>query len=123
AGILPGIMLTILFSMYVVFVSWRSNKESEVETPSFTFKEKTASLIKVIPIVILIFVVIGGIYTGIMTPTESAGVGAVVAILIALAYRQLTWKKLWDALVNTAKTSSMLVIILISAMLFSYLLS
>lgn len=123
AGILPGIMLTILFSIYVVFGSWRFNKHREVKTKTFTFREKMTSLIKVLPIVILIIVVIGGIYTGIMTPTESAGMGAVVSMIIAFMYRQLTWKNLWGALVNTAKTSSMLVIILISAMLFSYLLS
>src|SRR5699024_2979582 len=55
--------------------------------------------------------------------SESAGVGATVSILIALVYRKLTWKKLWEALVNTTKTSAMLIIILISAMLFSYFLS
>jgi len=59
--------------------------------------------------------VLGGLYGGIATPTEAAGVGASVSLLIALAYRTLTWRGFWDACLGTVRTTSMIFLILISA--------
>jgi C4-dicarboxylate transporter, DctM subunit len=67
------------------------------------------------PFVILIVAVLGGIYGGVATPTEASGVGAAVALLIALGYRSLTWQGLRDAALGTVRTTSMIFLVLISA--------
>ena len=68
---------------------------------------------------ILILGVLGSIFAGVATPTEAAGVGAVLAFLMTLAYRRFTWNGLYVSVVNTAKTSSMVIIILVGAACFS----
>lgn len=123
SGIIPGITLAILFALYVVFISMKNKDKMEVEDDSKSWREKLVSTFLVIPILTLIVIVIGGIYLGVMTPTESAGVGVIVSLILSLFYRRLTWTKLVTALRNTAKSSSMILLILIAAMLFSHLMS
>lgn len=125
AGVLPGIALTVMFSIYVVIKAMINNRKIEHAVPrqTYTLGDKLLSTLRVTPIIILIIAVIGSIYTGVATPTESAGFGVVISMLIALLYGKLSFKNLWTALYNTAKTTSMIMLILINAMLFSYLLS
>ena len=72
-----------------------------------------------VPPVILVVGVLGSIFAGIATPTEAAGVGAVIAFIMTLAYGKFTWSGLKTAVVNTAKTTSMVIIILVGAACFS----
>ena len=66
----------------------------------------TGSLINLIPPVILIVGVLGSIFTGWATPTEAAGVGALFSLILAIFYKQFSWKMLYDSLIDTAKTSA-----------------
>ena len=73
----------------------------------------------VMSVIALFVVVMGGIYGGVFTPTEAAGIGAAGAFVFALARRSLTWRSLFSVLVESARTSAMLFVILIGAMMFA----
>lgn len=118
AGILPGILITILCCICVAVMVRRSGMEmAEIESGSALQSIKLS-----LPVVALIVIVIGSIYAGIATPTEAAGVGAVGAILIAGIQGRLTFANMKTALLASAQTSAMLLFVLIGAMLFGYLL-
>jgi tripartite ATP-independent transporter DctM subunit len=72
-----------------------------------------------VPPLILIAGVLGSIFAGIATPTEAAAVGAVLAFIMTVAYGKFTWKGLTQAVVNTAKTTSMVIVILVGASCFA----
>jgi tripartite ATP-independent transporter DctM subunit len=79
--------------------------------------------LKLLPIVALIVVVLGGIYGGIFTPTESAAAGALGALLIAIARRKLTWKVLWSTLVETGYVTVSVLFLLLAARIFGQMLA
>ena len=73
--------------------------------------------------IILMLIVLGGIYVGVFTPTEAGGIGAFGALVLGLAMRRLTWRRFGNALFNTIKTSGMIFILIIGAMIFSSMLA
>lgn len=129
AGIVPGLMITILFSLWIVSSSWmRMRRDPEIaalqeEIPRASWRERILALRQMLPVILLVVLVIGSIYAGIATPTEAAGVGAVGAFVLAAFYRRLTWANAWSAIRNATKTTVMLMFIVIGAMLFGYVLS
>jgi tripartite ATP-independent transporter DctM subunit len=93
-----------------------------------SFKERLVSIKDTWGVLALFILVIGGIYKGIFTPTEAAGVGALGAFLfalgkIALGEKQLTWRNLVDSLIDTGKTTAMVFVILIGANILGYFLA
>lgn len=123
AGILPGIMLAILLASYVVVAAWRNPGLAPRYSEQITWRQRFRALSRVWPVVLLSGVVLLTIYTGIATPTEASGIGATGAMLAALAYRQLTPRRLMEAVLHTVRVSSMLLFIVFGAVAFSYLLS
>ena len=119
AGILPGVLITILMCVLASIQLGRHDFNDAGLAPRGSM---ASSLMLTLPVVILIIIVIGSIYAGIATPTEAAGVGAVGAFLIAGIQGRLTWARVWQAFTSTAQTSAMLLFVLIGAMLFGYLL-
>jgi tripartite ATP-independent transporter DctM subunit len=79
----------------------------------FTMREKVFSLTKVLPVFLTFIVVIGGIYGGIFTPTEAAGIGVLALLIISLAMRRLNWSNFKDSLLKSMHTSAMIFIIII----------
>jgi tripartite ATP-independent transporter DctM subunit len=122
AGILPGLVLSGLF-MICIIVMCLLNPNIAPPAPKTTLKEKIKSLSGTIEMLLLFFLVIGGLMLGWFTPTEAAGIGAAGAILISLVTRNLTWEKFKKALLGTTKTSSMVLLIIACAMIFSHFLS
>jgi tripartite ATP-independent transporter DctM subunit len=118
AGLIPGIIATILLCLAVKYITWRDPASGPPAEPH-SWAERWASLRYVWPVIVLFVLVIGGIYIGAFTATEGAGIGAGGAFLFALARRALTWKILLDVLVESARTTSMLFMILIGALLFA----
>jgi C4-dicarboxylate transporter, DctM subunit len=118
AGIVPGIVATVLLCGAVQWIAWRDPAAGPPAEPH-SWAERLASLKHVWPVIVLFVLVIGGIYAGAFTATEGAGIGAGGAFLFALARRALTWKTLLDVLVESARTTSMLFMILIGALLFA----
>jgi len=111
AGIFPGLLLAFLFiSSIYALCRWKPNLGPR--GPVTSFKQKLASLTGVIDSVILFCVVMGGILVGWFTPTEAGGIGAGGALLIALGRRQITWQGFKAALLDTMKTSCMVMVLL-----------
>ena len=118
AGFIPG-MIGILFYLGAVqFVVWR-NPAAGPRGDRLNWPERMIALRGVWGTLILFGVVMGGIYGGVFTPTEAAGIGAGGALLIALSRRALTWRTLFDTLAETARTSATLFTVLIGALIFS----
>ncbi len=118
AGILPG-LLGVLLYMAAVTITVSINPEKGQAAKRSNWQERLAALYQVWDITLLFIVVMGGIYGGIFTPTEAAGIGAMGAFLISFARRKLTFKKLITTLVSSAKTTAMLFFLVIGAVLFS----
>lgn len=124
AAIVPGLLLSLGYIIYVMVVchihpEW-GPAMSEEELAAMPLKQRiTGSLVNLIPPLILIFGVLGSIFTGIATPTEAAGVGALFALVLAIFYKQFSWKMLMESVLDTAKTSAMVFIILFGAAAFT----
>lgn len=118
AGILPGILLTLLFIATVVWITARNPKLAP-PGPAADAGARRHSLIRAAPMLGIIAGTIGGIYLGIFTPVEASGIGAFLACLVALARRALDWKRIEEVLLATVRTSAMCFLILIGAHVFS----
>lgn len=118
AGFIPGILGILLYLAAVRYVVWR-NPEAGPRGEKLDWPERLQALRGVWGVLTLFFVVMGGIYIGIFTPTEAAGVGAGGAFIIALLKRSLTPGSLFLALSDTGRTTAMLFSVLIGALIFS----
>src|ERR1700675_3765409 len=108
AGVLPGILGAILLCLAIVCTTWR-HPDWGPPGPRPPWRGRGAALRDVWAVAVLFLFVMGGIYGGLFTATEGAGMGAVGALVFALARRALTWRPLYDALLESARTTSMLV--------------
>ena len=118
AGIVPGV-LGILLYIFAVAASVRINPDAGPPAERVAWPERLQSLRGVWGVIVLFFIVIGGIYGGIFTPTEAAGIGASGAFFFALLRRRLSWLLLYDVLVDSVRTTSMIFVVLIGALIFS----
>lgn len=122
AGIIPGILLALILSVAVALaVMIRPSLAPRAQ--AVTWKERFASLSRVWAFLLLVISILGTIYAGIATPTESAAIGATFAILIALAYRRLTIPALQGALIRTVGVTAMIMFLVIGGNVLAFLLS
>lgn len=119
AGVVPGVMLIGLFMAYVAFRAWLNPALAPRETVSLGWAETLRRTRLLIPVVVLIFVVIGSIYGGFATPTEAATMGVLGALGLAAWSRSLTWASFVDALMGAVRTSTMIAFILVGAAFLS----
>jgi C4-dicarboxylate transporter, DctM subunit len=121
AGIVPGIALATLLGFTTW---WRARKNNYPRQPKATWGERWATFRESIWGLFLIVVVIGGIYTGIFTPTEAAAMSAVYAFFVAVfVYKDMTLAKVPKVLLDSANMSAMLLYIITNAVMFSYLMT
>ena len=118
AGIFPGIAATVLLCLAVAWMTWRDPQAGPPGERS-SWAVRLEAIKRVWPVVLLFLVVIGGIYAGVFTATEGAGIGAGGALLFALARRALGWKVFVEVLIESVRTTSMLFMILIGALIFA----
>jgi len=118
AGVLPGLLCVMLLTAGIAWITWRDPAAGPAGKRS-SWAERRAALRDIWGVALLVVVVLGGIYGGVFTATEGAGIGASGAFFFALARRTLTWKILRQVLVESARTTAMLFTILIAAMMFS----
>ena len=123
AGILPGLLLCLLFIVYIVVLCYLNPKMGPAIPETHTYKEKLLSLKGIALPILLVLFVLGSIYSGVATPTEAAGIGAFGAILCMIIYKKLTFKNLQAALLNTIKVNSMVMWIIIGAACFTHYLA
>src|SRR5213080_2364554 len=116
AGIVPGVVLALLFAGFVVgyAVLWPDAAPRVAEDRGGVL-DKLRSIYEVAPVALLIVVVLGSMYAGIVTPTEAAALGSLVSLLLAAAFRRLTWR--------TLRTTSMVMLIIIFASIFSHVIA
>ncbi|MET0605192.1 MAG: TRAP transporter large permease [Beijerinckiaceae bacterium] len=122
AAMIPGILAAISYCIVISLVVRRKPDIAPV-LPSMTRTERIASLWNVWPALLVIFVVIGGIYGSVFTPTEAAAVGAIAMMLVGLAQRTLDWTEIKQCLIQTAETSAMIFMILLGAEVFDAFLA
>jgi len=122
AGMLPGLLLTILFILTIII--WTSLKpDLGPRGPNATFREKMASLSGLIETLILFLLVMGGLFVGFFTPTEAGAVGALGTLLLAIAKRNITWHGFITSLFETTRISCMILVIVAGATIFGHFLA
>jgi len=122
AGIIPGLLLAALFLLTVAFICSR-HPEAGPPGPETTFREKLHSLRGVIPTLLLFCFVIGGLFLGWFTPTESAAFGAFGAMVTALMMGRLSMEKLQLAVASSIKSGTMIITLIVGAMVFGRFLT
>ena len=115
AGILPGLMLAILYSVYIMIVSKLDKSVVPQQEDKYELKDYANSIKDLFPVLSLITVVLGSIYAGIATPTEAASLGVLGAIILAIYFKSFSFDIMKEALLNTIKTSVMISFIIIGA--------
>jgi C4-dicarboxylate transporter, DctM subunit len=118
AGVLPGLLAVALLCLAVQYVCWR-DPAAGPHAERATWRERLIALQEVWAVAALFIIVMGGIYGGVFTATEGAGIGAFGAFMFALARRVLTPKVLFQVLVDSARTTGMLFMILVGALVFA----
>ena len=127
AGIVPGLMLSGMFLVYI-FARVRANPglapygDSDT-APEVSLWEMVVAVLRVLPFAIIIFCVMGFILLGVATPSESAATGVLGALLTAVYYRKLNWKMISESVASAAFITSMILVIMASSKMFSQLLA
>lgn len=124
AAIVPGLLLSLCYIIYTLVICHvhpdYGPAMSEEELAQMPLKQRiTGSLVNLIPPLLLIFGVLGSIFGGWATPTEASGVGALMALLLTIFYRQFSWKMFYTSIIETAKTCAMVFSILFMAGCFT----
>ena len=122
AGIIPGIMMASIFSLCIV-IAVKMRPELAPRVEGVSWKERFSSLKHVWAFVVLAVSILGTIYAGIATPTESAAIGATLSIVIAFLHRRLSIKALSGALLRTVSVTAMIIFLLIGGNVLAFLLS
>jgi tripartite ATP-independent transporter DctM subunit len=122
SGLIPGILLTGLFMLTIVV--WAKLSPSlGPRGPRVSFADKMRSLFGLVETLILFVLIMGGLFWGFFTPTEAGAVGAFGTLVLAVVRRTLTWKGFIAALVETIRTSCMILIIVAGATIFGHFLA
>ena len=128
AGIVPGILLSFAFAIAILgmatFLPRTVMREEAGDAASGEPAESLAAAVfRLWPLPVLVFAVIGGIYLGWFTPTESGAVGALGALALAFARRKLTWANIWQVLVETGHVTVSILMLIIAANIYTRLLA
>ena len=122
AALVPGLLAA---TFYILTIAWlvRRNPEFGPAQPRTPPAERMRLLVKIWPVLLIAFVVIGGIYGGVFTPTEGAAVGAIATLATGLLQRTLGWVQIRASLMQTAETTAMIFVILLGAEIFNAFLA
>ncbi len=127
AGIIPGLVLSVAYCTLIwIMARWFPNHVAEPETLERRLDSEMSLVeltLKILPILILIVIVLGGIYGGFFTATEAGGVGAMAALILTILKRRLTWRRLWTALTESGHVTAAICFLLISAHLYARMIT
>lgn len=120
AGVIPGVLLSGLFIAYIAVRTVLNPRLVPRGEQRATWRERMRGLVDIVPIFALMFMVLGGIYLGFVTPTEAAALGVAGAFFIALLYGQLGGRVLKNSMYDAIKANSMILFIVVGAQIMSY---
>jgi len=125
AGVIPGLLLVALFMVWSIYFTWRTGDAgAALGRIRYSWRQKVEILPRVIPFIIIIIGVLYALYGGVATPSETAAVGALMCVLVAMViYRLWNPLKLWELLRDSTRESVMILFIIGAAGVFSYMLS
>jgi tripartite ATP-independent transporter DctM subunit len=124
AGILPGLLLTTLFMAWAFFLSWKRGTVLIDKDRVYSLKEKVELLPRLLPFIAVVVGVVYALYGGIATPSEAAGVGAMLClVMVAVIYRVWRPRDMWHILRDGLRESGMLLLIIGTSILFGYMMS
>jgi tripartite ATP-independent transporter DctM subunit len=124
AGVIPGLLLVSLFMAWSLYSTWKSGNLALMNNRTYTWAEKFEILPRVLPFLAIILGVLYAMYGGVATPSETAAVGALMCLLIAMViYKLWNPRDLWLILRDSTKESVMILFIIAAAGVFSYMLS
>lgn len=119
AGVVPGLLVAFLYSVYIMIRCAINPSLAPKEKEKFSLKECLSGLKDLLPVVFLIFLVLGGIYTGVATPSEAAAVGVAATFILTIIMGNFSWQVVMEAAMGAVRTSCMVCSILIAAALLS----
>jgi tripartite ATP-independent transporter DctM subunit len=120
ATIIPGAIAVVMFMGYIAWKVIRDPSLVPARVPSHSWKQCMVALWQCVPVSLLIGVIIGGMYFGVVTPTEAAGFGCLVSLVLGAMYRELTWEKARNALTTSIAVSSVVILIIVAGQILSY---
>jgi C4-dicarboxylate transporter, DctM subunit len=124
AGVLPGMMLTGLFILWTLIAMWKSGFRSHAPDFRYSWKEKFHAVPKVAPFVLIVIGVVYALYGGIATPSEAAGVGAALCVVMAILIYRMWRPREWVLILrDTTREAVMILMIIAASVLFGYMLS
>ena len=118
AGMVPGLLAVVMMCLTISFLTWRDPSSGPAAERS-SWAERMDAMKDVWAVAVLFVIVMGGIYGGVFTTTEGAGIGAFGAFIIALLRKSLNWSVTLDILIESARTTGMLFMILVGALVFA----
>jgi C4-dicarboxylate transporter DctM subunit len=119
AGVIPGLVLALLFMSYVAVWHFVRPGQRPQPEPEMSFTDKLKESRFLIPVILLVTLVIGSMYTGFATATEAAAFGVLGALALAAGQRSLTWSSFIESLMGATRTSAMIALILMGAAFLS----
>ena len=123
AGVVPGLVLTVMFMIYIAIHATLKPSIAPKEPGTLSRAQKFRALLDMVPFVVLMVVVLGTIYTGIATPTEAAGVGCLISLVICRIWGDLGWREFVEALKVSTIVVGNILFITYAAFVFSYAMS
>jgi len=124
AGLLPGLMLTVLFMAWSLYYSHRYGSGIQKNTDGYSWRQRFEILPKILPFLAIIVMVLWALYGGVATPSEAAGVGALFClVLVVVIYKVWRGADLWAIFKTSTRESVMIMLIIGAAALFSYMMS
>jgi tripartite ATP-independent transporter DctM subunit len=118
AGMIPGLLAVVMMCLTISFLTWRDPSSGPAAERS-SWAERMNAMKDIWAVAVLFVIVMGGIYGGVFTTTEGAGIGAFGAFIIALLRQSLNWSVTLDILIESARTTGMLFMILVGALVFA----
>ncbi|MGQ9778946.1 MAG: TRAP transporter large permease [Bacillota bacterium] len=120
-GFIPGLLMAIFLGIYVVYIA---RKRNYPRAERITFVQFLTLTLKAFPALLTPVILLGGIYSGVVTPTEAAALAAIYALIISIfVYRSVGWKELAEILVNTVKTTGVLMSMVAAAYAFAHIVA
>lgn len=122
AGVLPGIVLALMFMLLIALLGKRKNKLKKVissQEENISLGRKLYGLLQIWPVAFIAFAVLGTLYMGLATPTEAAALGVVASIVTGIAWGGLGFFKLWEAFLTSVKVFGAIAVVLIGALILS----